>query len=105
MRTMQEKALTIIQNTIAQHGFEPVIKTIYANTGHIGVQDKNAFGNIASIQYTFQDAHVSFTITVRGKKILSQPPRPDYFNFLIEYHKPEDFDNFIKRLQGELDKL
>lgn len=105
MRTMQQKALAMIEAMIVKHGYEPVQSAGYANTGTIGIQDPTNIGNIGSVEYDFQSNSVTFRLNAWNERILSQPPRQGYYDFLIYYNKHEAFDNFFARLDETIQGL
>lgn len=105
MRKFQEKALTIISDTIKDCGFEPVLSLGYSNVGIIGVQKENVLGDYASVSFNFQTEYATYTLTVGGKQIPSQPGRNDYFTFYLKSDDVAGYQRFINTLKEHLFSL
>ena len=105
MRTMQQKLLERIERAITDVDFEAVQDAHYGNTGVIHVQDKKFYATMMEISYGFHNTNCKFTLTVKGEKIMSQPPRPDYFDFYQEYSDAICLSNFFEALNKGLKSL
>lgn len=79
----------------------------WANTGSLSIQHPEAIQELAGIGYDFQDTWgtMTFSITVKDQRLPSQPGRPDYFDFRINYTDGEGFQQFRNRLQQALSTL
>lgn len=102
MRSMQTKVLAKFQEIITQHGFEPVQRAQFANTGLVSVEREDTLGSLMQVRYDFQDTTATFSMKVGEKKIPSQPGRLDYFDFYIRYDRPQEFEYFISQLTWQL---
>jgi len=59
----QKKIIGIVRDLITAHGFEPLAREAWANTGTIAIEHSGRFGQLAEITYNFQDDY--FTLTIR----------------------------------------
>ena len=105
MRTMQQKYLKRVETLAEDNGYEAVQVADYGNTGTIYIQQENSVSSDAEVYYNFQSGTVTFTITIRGIKMPSQPPREGYFDFYMNYSDNNAVNNFFKRLSRLLNDI
>jgi len=104
---MQHKVLANLKSLIESTGLEALDRPQWANTGSLSIQHPEEIEELASIRYDFQDTWgtMTFTITVGGQRLPSQPGRSDYFDFYIDYTDAEGFRYFRDRLQHALSTI
>lgn len=104
---MQQKVLADLKALIESFGLEALDRPQWANTGSLSIQHPEEIGELASISYNFQDTWgtMTFSLTVNGKLLPSQPGRPDYFDFHLNYTDGAGFHQFRNRLQQTLPSL
>lgn len=104
---MKLKVLTNLKALAESLGLEVIDRPQWANNGSLSIQFPDEIGELASVGYDFQDTWgtMTFTLTVKGKRLPSQPGRPDYFDFYIQYTAADDFRYFRNRLQQALSTL
>ncbi len=104
---MQDKVLSDIAKTIENCGLEAIVCPTYANTGRVSIQQKGEIGEYGYISYNFQNSWgtMTFSISINGKKVLSQPPRLDYHDFYMEYSEISSYNNFRKVLVSSVAEL
>ncbi|KJS04716.1 MAG: hypothetical protein VR73_13700 [Gammaproteobacteria bacterium BRH_c0] len=104
---MQHKVLANLKALIESTGLEALDRPHWANTGSLSIQHPEEIQELASVGYDFQDTWgtMTFSITVKGQRLPSQPGRSDYFDFRINYTDGEGFQQFRNRLQQVLSTL
>jgi len=104
---MQDKVLADIISVIEGAGLEAVTCPTWSNTGDISIQKEGEICEYGAISYNFQNQWktMTFSITIQDKKILSQPPRLDYFDFYMQYSEADSYRNFRKVLFSALTEL
>lgn len=104
---MQHKVLANLKALIESTGLEALDRPQWANTGSLSIQRPKEIKELASVRYDFQDTWgtITFTITVGDRPVPSQPGRPDYFDFRIDYTDGDGFKVFRNRLQHILSTI
>lgn len=104
---MQDKVLKDIVGVIEGCGLEALMCPAYANTGRISLQQKNEIGEYGYVSYNFQSSWgtMTFSISIGGKKVLSQPPRLNYHDFYMKYSEINNYKNFRKVLTSSATEL
>lgn len=102
---MQKKVLAQITMIIEQLGFEVINKKEWANTGRLSIQKLNEFGELGKVRYDFQSDSIMLSIEINGQKLLSQPPRLNYYDFYFSYSDVAVFNRFVNTLKDGLSKL
>ena len=105
MRTMQQKYLERLEKIAEFNGFEAVQVAAYGNIGTVFIQTKDSVATEAEVHYNFQTGTVTFTLTVRGNKVLSQPPREGYFDFYMNYSDVHAVNKFFTTVSRYLDDI
>ena len=100
--TMQTKVLNNLKNVLTAKGMEAIVCADFSNKGHLSIQKPNQVGELGSIHYDFQSSTMTLSITIKGKQILSQPPRLNYYDFYLQHTDIEGYQNFVYTLKKEL---
>ena len=105
MRTMQQKYLGRIESIAKLQGLEAIQVVDYGNTGTIHIQDEKSIESMVEVRYNFQSKNVTFSLTVNGVKIPSQPGRDDYFDYYMQYSETCRLNKFFNLLTACLEDL
>jgi hypothetical protein len=103
---MQKKVIKDISSIIERLGYEAIDIPLYADTGHISIQYPDWVGEIGGVKYTFNNcgfaSQMKLWIQINKVNILSQPPRTNYYDFLIDYTDFDGYENFRNILENEI---
>jgi hypothetical protein len=102
MITFQSKVLRDITSVIEAAGFQCIDVPNYSNGGKLSIQLENKIGELGSVSYHIEFNTMTFSITLGGKKIPSQPGRADYFSFYMSHTSVSKYYSFRSKLESEL---
>ena len=109
MSQAQKKILGIVKDMIAEYNLQAVVRPQWANTGVIGIEAEGAFGELASVSYSFQDGNFTLSIyrTVDGRSVgvPSQPPRQGYYDHYLSYTDTIGFERFRAIFRTTLEQI
>lgn len=109
-----QKRIRDIISVIKQVGYEAVTLPFMniplflgiSHTGHIGVRYSELEEDLGRIDYTIENcglgSRMVVSITMGGRKILSQPDRPDYYDFVLSNSDSDGYANFLNVLETEM---
>lgn len=102
-QSFQDRVLGMITARIKAYGFEVSVQDQYANTGTLFGHEKGVILPSLAVGYRFQPYSYTLTITVGDRRVLSQPPRKDYYAFHHASHTATT--RFWEMLDSELQSL